>query len=216
MMPMLLGGAGILVTGEHNDQLFGSNVVARFIANYGESSIHAPYDRETVKQHFNRTLQDDAKAEAYMRMFERVKSAAPVAIGTNYDFFWWLNFALKWQSVGLRMLPFVAPRNAANITPDYVGERLLHFYATDEFQLWSMLNPDKKIKDTWSTYKWPCKDLILAYTGDEEYHKNKIKKSSLQTVLFHQHDYKFIDDDFRLYETVEPSEYYEPENDFIL
>ena len=44
--------------------------------------------------------------------------------------------------------------------------KLVHFFDSTEFQLWSMNNPDKKIKDTLDSYKWIAKDYIYDYTND--------------------------------------------------
>ena len=38
-----------------------------------------------------------------------------------------------------------------------------------------MNNPDKKMKDTWNTYKWVCKDIIYEYDKNVEYRDTKNK-----------------------------------------
>ena len=69
----------------------------------------------------------------------------------------------------MRMLAYTSERTVANITADYITTNYFHFYGTEDFQLWSMNNMDKKIKDTWNTYKWVCKDIIYDYTRDADY-----------------------------------------------
>jgi len=53
-------------------------------------------------------------------------------------------------------------------------------FDTEEFQLWSMNNPDSKIKDTMTSYKWPAKDYIFDYTKDSNYRDTKLKVGSLR------------------------------------
>jgi len=95
----------------------------------------------------------------------------PVKITTAFDLSWWLAFNYRWDynkiAHGLRIddlnyLYAVKP-----------------FFCHDLFQKWSMSNPDKKIKDKWNTYKWPAKDFIFRFTGDNYYRVNKLQKNSI-------------------------------------
>ena len=150
----------------------------------------------------------------YLDLFERLKSTSPLPITSNFDFAWWINFSLKWQTVFARLLTFVAPRNKHLVTPEYVRDFYFPFYNTENFQLWSMNNMDKKIKDEWKTYKWPSKEIIYDYTKDAEYRDNKVKRGSLNAFLKTQGSFKFLDDSYTLYPHLDISEYYEPDNDF--
>lgn len=215
LFPHLLGSRHMFVGGEHNDQLFGSDMMGKLILRFGNSIIHQPYNRETFFTFFNEILDDDESTNFYLDMFERLKKAAPVDIVTNHDYLWWINFSLKWQSVFLRILHYATPRNVSNIDLAYINTYYNHFYNTEDFQLWSMNNPDKKIKDTWNTYKWLCKDIIYDYTGDADYRDNKIKHGSLYFLLAQQDSYDFIDESMKFWKELNPQEYYNPNNDFI-
>ncbi len=138
-----------------------------------------------------------------------------MTLKTNFDHLWWLSFAVKWQFVATRMLAYTAKRNVTGIASGYLDNRFDQFFNTVDFQLWSMNNMDLKIKDVWSTYKWPAKDFIFEFTHDDDYRKNKQKRGSLATVLQSQHSYNFIDDTFRCYDTLDASAWYEPKNDFV-
>jgi hypothetical protein len=83
---------------------------------------------------------------------------------------WWWNFALKWDEVKYRM--FMS--TIVDKTPDF-----MHFTDTDTFQLWSISNPDKKIKDTPESYKFTAKDYIFDYTSDADYRDTMRKGGSL-------------------------------------
>ncbi len=214
MFPYLFGTKRLFVGGEFNDQLFGSNLLERLIGGYGPSIIHQPYSRDLFFEFFNRGIKNNELIDFYLDMFERLKGAAPINITTNQDYLWWINFTLKWQSVFMRMLCYTAPRNVSNIDASYVSTYYNHFYGTGDFQLWSLNNQDKKIKDTWKSYKWVCKDIIYEYTKDADYRDNKVKKQSLAFILTQQNSYGFIDESFGLWDTLDAKEYYNPRNDF--
>lgn len=215
IFPYLLGGKHILVNGEHNDQVFGSDIVASVISTFGADVIHKPYDRALFTTFFTQKLKDEKAASFFVDLFERLRSKAPVAIESNYDQFWWVNFAVKWQTVYTRTLTYTAARKAPMITAEYLDSYYAPFFNTEEFQLWSMNNMDKKIKNAWNTYKWPCKDIIYDFTRDAEYRDNKIKRGSLHSLVVQQSPYLFIDEHFTLLNDIDLNECYEKENDFV-
>ncbi len=215
MFSRLLGSRHLFVGGEHNDQLFGSDMMAKLILKFGPSIIQHPYERDVFFQFFNEKLNDSEVTNFYLDMFERLKSRSPVPIVTSHDYLWWINFSLKWQSVFMRMLSYVSQRNVSGITAEYIRTHYSHFYGTEDFQLWSMNNMDKKIKGAWNTYKWPCKDIIYEYTKDADYRDNKTKRGSLYFLLLQQDSYNFIDESMTFSKEVNIEDYYEPENDFI-
>jgi hypothetical protein len=114
------------------------------------------------------------------------------------------------------MLVFTSARTVAGVDLDYIQNYFDHFYGTDDFQLWSMNNNDMKIKDSWKTYKWPCKDIIYEYTKDADYRDNKTKMGSLYRLLLQRSPFIFVDDSMHMYEDLNIQEYYNPKNDFIV
>ncbi len=211
----VLGTDVIIVTGEHNDQLFGSDVVGKLMKVCGDDVIHKPYSRDLFMRFFNTIKNDPGMNTWYLDMFERLRLEAPIPIDTNYLFLWWINFTLKWQSVYLRPLVFAAERNIPFITAEYVSNRFFSFYNTDAFQLWSLNNPDKRIKADWKSYKWVAKDLIYDYTKDAEYRDTKTKVGSLYHLMVGNNSYRFIDTNFNFHKDVSFDEYYLPDNSFI-
>ena len=149
-------GTGISVTGECGDQLFGS---AGLMA-------HPELFLMTV---------DEFLKEKYPNNIDEIKlfnSKSPYTVSSIKDLFWWWNFTLKWNEVSYRALSLVKNKNdLANSRP---------FFRTDDFQRWSMSNPDKKIKDTLESYKFTAKDYIFDYTSDAYYRDEKLKQGSLR------------------------------------
>lgn len=214
MFPYLLGQKHVIVNGEHNDQLFGSDIVAAVIQRFGAEVIHKPYDRALFLTFVSERIGNQDIAESYISLFEKLKENAPVPIDTNYKLFWWINFSIKWQTVYTRTLSFASKRNASHIDASYLETYYAPFFNTEKFQLWSMHNPDEKIRDEWRTYKWAAKELIYNFTKDKDYRDNKLKIGSLYNLILQQVSFNFIDENFAFLETLPAEDYYESENDF--
>ena len=127
---------GLTITGECGDQLFGSS---GFIA-------HPEVLKMTVDEFIKNKYPNDIED---IKLFN---SKCPYTISSIKDLFWWWNFNLKWEEVSYRSLAMV--KNSNNIN------NVRHFFRTDNFQKWSVMNPDKKLKDTLKSYKFTAKDYI--------------------------------------------------------
>ena len=213
--PNLLGGTDMLLSAEHNDMVMGSDKVGQMMSRYGPASIHGRYDRDLMTGFFGSNLNDDVEAARfYVELFERIRDVAPMPIDTNFDFLWWVNFAIKWQACYAYITMLTPARNAHRVTRDYLDTRFVSFFNTEEFQLWSMNNLDKRIRDTWASYKWIEKDVIYDYTGDAEYRDNKLKKGSLIPLTHRLYANNFLDEDLRFSNELDPDAYLEARNDF--
>lgn len=208
MFPYILGTKNLLISGECNDQLFGSDILGRIGRVFGENAICEPYDRKLFTEYL------DANPE-FVDLFERLAAAAPVPLKTNFDRCWWMNFVVKWQTVYMRTLSFVAKSNAEMISQQYVDDYYVCFFNTEDFQLWSMNNLDLRIRATWRSYKWPAKEIIYRFTKDSDYRDNKLKHGSLAHLIGGHVAFNFIDENFKFHENVSPEEFYEPDNDFL-
>jgi len=209
-----LGANDLIVTGEHNDQLFGADLMGPIAFALGPQIMHQPLDLEMFAEQFTRGAGSIEMARWYMTLMDRVRQAAPIPLTTNYDFAWWINFTLKWQTVFSRLIMFVEPSRAHLITKEWIATRYLPFYNTEDFQRWSLHNNDKKVKDTWASYKWPCKDIIYDFTKDAEYRDTKTKVGSLGSLMLGYDSMIFIDENFGMHSKVAMEDIYEPENDF--
>jgi hypothetical protein len=214
--PVVLGTKDIITSGELGDQIFGSPFSAQpFMRMFGNKTIHEPYKRELLFAFYNAKLENTEMTDLYLNLFEKLMRSAPTQITTHFDYFWWLLFILEWQARFLSILQFTPERNASNITREYLDTNIVPFFGTDAFQLWSMNNLDKRIKDTWSSYKWPSKDIIFDYTKDADYYKNKSKEASRSIWEQRTNPYNFIDDSMKLYRTMDTEEYCNSRNSFI-
>lgn len=160
----------LIVTGEHGDQIFGSMLAGDL--EFQHLNVHW---RDVLPAHIGTKI-GEKPARVMLEYLKPQLAACPIPLTTTYDFLWWANFSMKWQTVSQRVL-------ATRDTPEdrnAVAPMLRHFFRTDDFQRWSLANPDQKIRYDWPSYKYPLKDIIFEFNGDKRYRKKKIKERSLR------------------------------------
>ena len=178
---------GYLITGEMGDQIFGSDTVGFAVQRWGDSVIHAPW-RRLVPDIF-RGISATHGNHLYEK-FEPIIHEAPSKIVTVQDFFWWINFTQKWAHVKYRIMTFGNWK-----TPQVTFKKVIHFFDNIPFQVWSMHNPDQKIKRTWLSYKFAAKEYIVEYTKLQQFHDQLKVPSQGHLWIGHQLNWA-IDEQF--------------------
>jgi hypothetical protein len=212
--PAYMGNDKILfITGENADQLFGSQVTNGFATYSGYDSLFAPVEQvegklidffvESVPPFYRSYV-----APAF-HILKRVTDAAPIKIDNLYKFLWWINFAMKWQSVYVRIIPYSWSRGNIKFEENYTT-----FYSPVQFQLWSMHNSDKLVGDSPDSFKYVQKKYILDVNGDTGYLK-KLKMGSLSSMVQKKENCFFIDNNMKYHDTFPTEEYYNYNNDFV-
>lgn len=159
-----------IVTGEHGDQLFGSDYLAKYVPT---GTAWLPWE-DVLPLIITGKLGDPAQAARVIDYLRPQIAQAPVPIVTVFDLFWWLNFSLKWQHVTFRTVIYKRTRHRKTY------DTLVHFFRDPRFQAWCLANRDQAIDDDWKSYKRVAKEVILEFTGDEGYFEEKEKMVSLQ------------------------------------
>jgi hypothetical protein len=116
-------------------------------------------------------------ADSVLEYLDPLMKASPVPIVSAYDYLWWMNFALKWQAVSLRLPVF----SANDVRGLYEATR--HFFRDDRFQVWCLAEPKSRSAESWPLYKNAAKAYIYQYTDDEQYFLMKQKEASLKNIL---------------------------------
>jgi len=172
----------IKVTGQCGDQLFGSDSLIN-----KTDIMHEPwqilFDLDFVTHWYRMKKGQPVPDEEGIRrckthiseILEILIPLAPIEVKSLFDFYWWVNFSLKWDSVDRRICGRWANTNQYKST--------IAFYNCDDFQRWSIVNHDLKIQKEWNTYKQPVKEFIHKYFPCENYRKNKIKIGSLDYLI---------------------------------
>jgi len=177
-------GQRIIVGGEHNDQLFGTDVIDKLVKHADMKTIFSPYSREVLVPYFTHYDMPEDSANWWYDLFVWHAKQAPCPIVTTFDLLWWFNFCFKWQTVYFRMLLRVDNSLRHLVNHQFVETHFHHFYSTVDFQKWSMLNPHLKIRNhNWKDYKYHAKDVIYNFNGDNLYRDNKIKRRSLFRIF---------------------------------
>jgi len=211
----MLDQSVIILGGEHNDQLFGSDILAQVINRYGYDSIHKPYTKDFIIQFLCYRGLSIAAAEIWFDNIDHhIKNYAPCEISTVFDFFWWLNFCFKWQCVYFRMLVRIDVVSRNNIDENFVNNYYHHFYSTDYFQKWSMCNPQEKIRDSWKGYKIGAKEIIFKFDKNENYFKHKTKRGSLSSLFRQMSLPDAFTNQYRFIDQIDKTEFYNPNNSF--
>jgi hypothetical protein len=214
--PYLIGNDDyLMVSGENADQLFGSQVTSFFSRGRDFTEIFKPIDQmkgEIIDWMASRIEADGANASDAGELFhllEKIVASAPIELDDVHKFFWWINFTTKWQSVYVRMLGF-----SQNIKKIKLEENYTTFYHPKEFQLWSMNNTDKFIKDTSSSSKYIVKEYIFNFNKDLDYFRNKSKIGSLSALFKHKNLPIYITKNMEGYHSLPGINNFNLENDF--
>jgi hypothetical protein len=180
---------GYVVTGEHGDQLFGSDVIKSVVSYSGSEGIHKPWT-EIMPPVYQKLFGEKFDVKGFMGIYEQTLSAAPFPIKSSFDWIWWFNFTNKWQHVKYRLLSHKPWRN-----PKLNFPKIRHFYDTPDWQRWSLDNHDKKIGVIYQSYKLAAKEYIVRCTGFSDYIQ-KPKVGSLYQLWLNQEFYEAVDENF--------------------
>lgn len=198
----------ITVTGEHGDQIFGSDNYLVFsdpkplLMHPTLPSFYKMYSRLATGDLTGiRSIDYDECLEVMVQMalgskcvncarahteklltyVEPLLNAAPFEIVSLADFLWWINFSQKWHYVYYRT-------THTNCTPIGVNtDGFRNFFGTDSFQKWAMDESNhrtlKVSGNRVADYKMTAKDYIYLFTKDDAYRQNKIKVGSLRLAV---------------------------------
>jgi hypothetical protein len=202
----------IIVNGQHNDQIFGSGNVSQYVRFFGVDKLKKEFTQKDLLDFYNKLSGKEELNKFYVDYFGKLFTVSPIKLISVLDHLWWLDFCLRWQHGEYYYVTFFTQKKL--LSKNYMETNYVSFFDTNDFQLWSMNNLDKRIKDTWESYKYPAKEIILEFTNDKEYFDNKVK--GLSFIPNHYFDkYSFITNEFELLDyKVNFEEIYNPNSDF--
>jgi hypothetical protein len=203
-------GSAIMVNGEGGDQIHGVDLYRILIQQHGEHALTMLWTPDLISSFikFKAKVSDyDAERLAAV-LIDQVKRA-PIDINTMGDFWWWINFTCKWAATFYR----IVTKSKHPIDAEFIDNYFFPFYASNDFQLWSMYKREEKHQGTWATYKWKAKDFVCDFLKNNDY-QNKHRQSSLYLVMCHASRAEAIDNEFNYYNSIVPEEWYNPDNSF--
>lgn len=161
---------GIIVSGEHADQLVGAMTVNSIMRALGPEFMQAKFTADSFRKLFSAKQFSPQAIECWYNVYSESFTGSPRPIETIYDFAWWHNFNFRWQGIGLKLYTRI------NKSADFRT-----FYSGSDFQRWSS-NHQPNLNDL-DTLKQEPKQFILDYTKDQLYFDTKIKHPS--TTLYY-------------------------------
>lgn len=204
----------IIVGGEGNDQLFGTDVYKTFRDYAGIEGLYQPYNENNITNFFKNSGMSERSSKIwYSVMNEQIQNTRLCEIKNIKEFLWWYNFCYKFQNVYFRMIARSSTPEVMNAT--FLNTYYFQFFIADDFQKWSMLNPDKKIDKTWASYKKAAKEFIYEFTRDVDYFTHKTKIPSLMNIVRKRIIPDGITSDFEIVNNLNPEDYYNSQNSFI-
>jgi hypothetical protein len=178
----------ICITGEFADNIFGSLTLKSYMDNTGDfDATHKPF-RSTGKDWMLNKISNRGHRDSCEHMIEKVLSTSPQTLTTNHECLWWLNFILKWQAVKFRMIS----HSPSAATSQKMYKNVIHFFETEYFQQWAVTTDEKKVDNSWFSYKLPAKKIIYNINKDEYYYKWKTKYPSIPGLTRYANTYNFI------------------------
>jgi len=201
----------ILVGGEFNDQLLGSDCYNDLTMWKGDGILNKLWSESLMVEYFLQKNLSLKHCEMWAQIFSDHLRKAPCSIETVADWWWWINFSCKWNSVYFRILMYV--RNEEILSENYLNDYYCQFYGNDDFQKWSMVDRTSKHQGTWLSYKWLAKKLICDFLGNDQY-MQKIKRGSLWHILSYKKSAEIIDENYQYDWKCNASDWYEPNNNF--
>jgi hypothetical protein len=148
-------------------------------------------------------------AEPILKLFTKLVESAQIDIKNVYQFYWWLTFTLKWQSVYVRILPYSLNKDTLKLEENFTT-----FYHTKEFSLWALNNFTKFSEEPNTMDKEISKQYIFDVNGDKDYSK-KPKIGSLHTLVKNKNIIQTIDDNLNYSNEYPGEKYYNFKNDFL-
>ena len=213
-IPYLFDGSMLLVTGELNDQLFGSDLLRNYLV-YSPTEYKESFSKDNIFNYINRYIDNDFVANILTNDIANSATSYGIQLEKNADWFWWYNFCFKWQNVWMRLMYVVAPRFRLNFSEQFVKDNICHFYDTKDFQLWSINSPEHRQFNKWNDYKLEAKKQIFEFDKNQDYFQFKTKRGSLQTIYYQRLAAVAIDENFNIIDSNNFKDWYLSNNKFV-
>jgi hypothetical protein len=201
----------IIVGGEGNDQLMGSDIYRDIVKWGGDGILYQPWTEESIRKYFQYKGLTPEEENLWYELLSEHVWRAPCPVETIADFWWWINFSCKWATVYYRMMFYA--QNTNNINESYLNNYYQQFFNTPEFQKWSMIDREHKHQGNFITYKFHARELIATIINAPEY-LNKIKKGSLSHITKFKPACDLIDQNYQFHYDINPNDWYNPDNNF--
>lgn len=147
---------GVFVTGHLGDELFGTTMYNTLFSRNRDIIFDEPTQENLtflLKRGEYVFFNEEETIKTNIALMQKIVDTSPIVVDTIHKYFWWLNFCLMWNVSYTRFMAFKESIPEKTYFP---------FFATDEFQNWSINNIDNRFLD-----KTPAKTYLnLDYLND--------------------------------------------------
>lgn len=190
----------LILDGEGGDQSFGSSAANKLFSIYPEK-IMQPWRNETDFL-YSRWHSDRVPTfyEQFMGLMHQTIDQGTAPVETLYDFYWWLNFNFKFDSVMYRHSLRLGENLADEDFEYFCTTVMRRFFVHDKVQQWSMTAgaPDK-INQARKTVKWAGRKYIYDFDHNEYYFREKRKEFSTSTIAKIGSKWLAVDKNYKRY-----------------
>jgi asparagine synthetase B (glutamine-hydrolysing) len=190
----------IILDGEGGDQIFGSSAANKLFSLHPDK-IMLPW-RDNIDFLHQYWYKDTVPGfwDFFMEIMQTTINAGTAPVDTLYDFYWWLNFNFKFDSVMFRHTLRLS-ENVADDQFEYFAKNVLRrMFAYDKIQQWSMTcGADDKIHTAKKTIKWAARKYIYEFDQNEYYFREKRKEFSTATIADTSAKYIAVDKNYKRY-----------------
>lgn len=211
-----LNGHRIVIGGEGNDQLFGDMVIMNTVRRLTGSIdlIFEPHTENIITNVWIKRGIPEENAKFWYYLLSNHSKKYNIEVPRIVDLFWWFNFAFKWQSVYYRIITRVNDQIKPLINKEFLTKYSHQFFMNDDFQKWSMVNRDKKIANSYQSYKLASKEFIYKFDKNKDYFEKKLKYGSLGKVFEHRVVPDALTSEYDFIDKLNPLEFYVEDNSF--
>ncbi len=215
----------LILDGEGGDQIFGSSAANKIFSLHPDKILqpwrkNIDFLKYNLQQsamdlkkywpdqiwHQNNQNTDHSFFDFFLDFMTKTieKKSAPVE--TLYDFYWWINFNFKFDSVMWRHTLRLS-ENVSDRDFEFFSKNVLcRMFAQDKMQQWSMsVGADKKIHKAKKTIKWAARNYIYDFDHNEYYFREKRKEYSTETIANTSAKYLAVDKNYQRYTVADRS-----------
>jgi hypothetical protein len=158
---------GTHITGDCGDTVWATLDESFFANETTQKQLYQPWQQYFQESDLAAQWRS-SKNQNFIEYCEEFFARSGRSIDTLFEARWWFYLNCKSQSKAVYKF--------AGSFSDKPNIRMVHFYENQYMDAWSWHNVNNMIQGhDWKTYKWPAKDIIFAYDGNEDYRKNKTK-----------------------------------------
>lgn len=204
----VLDGKSVFVGAEFNDHIFGNYLTQTLTLAYGSGFKEIQYSPDLINKIFQAQGLTPEGADFWSeQIHSSIANQNLTEVKSLVDFMWWFNFIYRWQATFFSIILRVLPPYRSMMSERFLSENYQHFFMTEDFQKWALINHESKIGKDWKSYKWPAKQVIFEFNGDENYRDNKIKAPSLNYLLTQRYTARAINNRFEFLDQFSSEDY---------